>query len=155
MYPSLQNQGITSFLTSDNVGKNMVFTAKDAAGNATTLSFVARPLPIMMLPPSKTFNYLLPCAKESLVKLNGDEGAFYFPQTAFYENVFANIYTSNTEGGCFSPIFHIHNPLTPVHSSIDIAIKPTNLPEELRPKAFIAHCQSNDGRTYTVVEDGQ
>jgi murein DD-endopeptidase MepM/ murein hydrolase activator NlpD len=149
MYPSIQNQGITPFLTSDVGGKKMVLTAKDVAGNATTLSFVARSLPIMMLPPSKTFNYILPCGKESLVKLNGDEGAFYFPKSAFYENLFANIYTSNTEGGCFSSIFHIHNPLTPVHSSIDIAIKPTNLPEELRPKAFIAYCQSNDGRTYT------
>ncbi len=149
MYPSVQNQGITPLSINDNFGKKMVFTAKDAAGNATTLSFMARSKEPMALPSSKTYNYLLPCNKESLVKLNGDAGVFYFPNSAFYEDVFANIYTSNTEGGCFSPIFHLHNPLTPVHSSIDIAIKPTSLPEELRPKAFIAYCQSNDGRTYT------
>jgi murein DD-endopeptidase MepM/ murein hydrolase activator NlpD len=148
MYPSVQNQGIIPLSINDNLGKKMEFIAKDAAGNATTLSFIARPKEPRMLPVSKTYNYLLPCNKESLVKLNGDAGVFYFPSSAFYEDVFANIYTSNTEGGCFSPIFHVHNPLTPVHSSIDIAIKPTSLPEELRPKAFIAYCQSNDGRTY-------
>jgi murein DD-endopeptidase MepM/ murein hydrolase activator NlpD len=149
MYPTVQNQGITPLNVQDNFGKKMTFTARDAAGNATTLSFVARPTGITAFPQPKTFNYLLPCAKESLVKLGGDAATFYFPTTAFYEDVFANIYTTNTENGSYSSIFHVHNPLTPLHSSIEIALKPVNLPEALRPKAFIAYCHNNDGRTYS------
>ncbi len=149
MYPSVQNEGITPLSIADTFGKRMRFTAKDAAGNTTVLQFVARIKEPTTLAPSKTYNYFLPCAKESLVRLNGEAAVFYFPNTAFYENVYANIYTSHTEGGAFSDIFNVHNPLTPVHSSMDIAIKPTNLPEALRPKAFIAYCQNSDGRTYT------
>jgi Peptidase family M23 len=149
MYQNVQNQGITPLSMSDVSGKKMTLTAKDAAGNATILSFIARPKELLTLPQPKTYNYFLPSGKESLVKLNGEEATFYFPNTAFYDDAYVNFRTSNTEGGYFSPTFYLHNPLTPVHSSIDIALKPTNLSEEMRPKAFIAYCQSNDGRTYS------
>jgi murein DD-endopeptidase MepM/ murein hydrolase activator NlpD len=149
MYQNVQNQGITPLSITDNLGKKMTFIAKDAAGNATTLRFVARPKEPTTLAPPKTYNYLLPCAKESLVKLNGEDATFYFPNTAFYEDAYVNFNTSTTEVGYFSPTFYLHNPLTPIHSSIEIAIKPINLPEEMRAKAFIAYCQSDDGRTYS------
>jgi hypothetical protein len=156
MYSAVQNQGITPLPMvsgqapiNDNFGKKMAFTIKDAVGNATTLRFVARPKDPMTIAPSKTYNYFLPYNKPSIVNLNGNDASFYFPNTAFYENVFANFYLSNTEGGAYSPTYHLHDVLVPVHSSMTIALKPTNLPEELRSKAFIAYCQSNDGRTYT------
>ena len=149
MYQNLQNHGITPLSIGDDFGKKMMFTVKDAAGNASILSFVARAKEPFTLPQPKTYNYFLPCDKESLVKLNGDDATFYFPNTAFYDNAYVNFNTSNTEGSNCSPTFYLHNPLTPVHSSIDILLKPTNLSEEMRSKAFIAYCQSNDGRTYT------
>ena len=149
MYQSVENQGITPLSMTDGLGKKMSLTAKDAAGNATTLRFVARFKEPLTVAQPKTYNYFLPSDKESIVKLNGDAATFYFPNTAFYDNVFANFYISNTEGANFSPTYHLHDALVPVHSSINISLKPMNLTEEMRAKAFVAYCQSNDGRTYT------
>ena len=40
------------------------------------------------------------------------------------------------------------SPETPVHSLFTINIKPLNLPDDLKPKAFIAYCSRENGRVY-------
>jgi hypothetical protein len=47
----------------------------------------------------------------------------------------------------YSFVHHVHDLKTPVHKYFDIGIKPTNLPPELKDKAFIAYCGKNNVMT--------
>jgi murein DD-endopeptidase MepM/ murein hydrolase activator NlpD len=150
MYQNVaDNRGITPLSINADLGQKFNFQIKDAAGNTSTLEFFARSTEPFNLPKPLIFNYILPFDQESIVKPDGG-ATFYFPRLAFYENVFAQVNVSNTEGGNFSPTYHFHNFLTPVHYPFDISILPIGLPDELRNKAFISFCQTDDSRTYNV-----
>ncbi|MFD2600275.1 hypothetical protein ACFSQ3_15055 [Sphingobacterium corticis] len=53
------------------------------------------------------------------------------------------IYSSSAKpAGGYSEIHHVHNPLTPLFTTYELRIKPTNLPTHLQDKALIASVQS-------------
>ena len=142
----------------DSLEKKITLTVSDAAGNVTTLRFYVKPKQPFVVAQPKIYNYLLPFDAPSLVKMDDDAARFYFPNNSFYENIYARFQRSNVDagnpdnigkGGVFSPTFHFHEPLTPVQEAFAVSIRPQNLPDSLRDKAFIAYCQRDDGRTYT------
>ena len=74
---------------------------------------------------------------------------FHFPKGCFYENVYARFGSSAGDAQQYSATYHVHDPTTPIHEAFDIALKPLNLPDSLRSKAFVAYCQRDDARTYS------
>ena len=151
MYDSLQNNGVIAMQQStatDSCCQNIILQATDVAGNKTIFSFVARAKPQTIVSVSKPYTYLLPYDKESIIKPN-DDAIFYFPKGCFYEDIFARFGVAHTEGGQFAQTYQLHDVGTPVQYDFKIALKPQNLPDSLRSKAFIAYCTREDGRTYT------
>ncbi len=151
MYDSVQNNGVIAMQQTsgtDSCCKKITLTASDVAGNTATFSFVARAKQLSIISVSKPYTYFLPFDKESIIKPN--EGAiFYFPKGCFYENVYTRFGVTNTEGGQFAQTYQLHDVASPIHYDFRIALKPQNLPDSLRNKAFIAYCTREDGRTYT------
>ncbi len=151
MYDSLQNNGVVALQQAsgtDSCCKRINLIASDVAGNTTTFSFVTRAKQQTIVPLSKPYTYLFPYDKESIIKPN-DKALFYFPKGCFYEDVYARFGVTPTEGGQYAQTYQLHDVGTPVHYDFKIALKPQNLPDSLRAKAFIAYCTREDGRTYT------
>jgi hypothetical protein len=138
--------------------KKIDLISSDVSGNGAFLSFFVRQTQPFLPTNYPYHNYLLPVNEPSIVKTEG--ASFYFPKTSFYDNVFMH-FGQTTEGGTFglySPTYHVHNPDVPVHSLFTVNIKPTNLPDELRSKAFVAYCSGESSRVYNCggawAEDG-
>ncbi len=151
MYDSVQNNGVIALqqaTTTDSCCKKITLIASDVAGNTTTFSFIARAKPQSLVSASKPYTYLFPFTEESIIKPN-DKAMFYFPKGCFYEDVYARFGVTPTEGGQYAQTYQLHDVGTPVHYEFKIALKPQNLPDSLRSKAFIAYCTREDGRTYT------
>ena len=151
MYDSLKNNGIIGMqqaTITDSCCQNITLQATDVAGNKTTFSFVVRAKQPTIASESKPYTYLFPFDKESIIKPN-DDAIFYFPKGCFYEDVYARFGVTPTEGGQFAQTYQLHDIGTPVHYDYKIALKPQNLPDSLRSKAFIAYCTREDRRTYT------
>ena len=151
MYDSLQNNGVIAMqqaTATDSCCQNITLMASDVAGNKTTFSFVARAKLQLITPVSQPYTYLFPFDKESIIKPN-DAAEFYFPKGCFYEDVYARFGVTPTEGGQYSQTYQLHDVGTPVHYDFKIALKPQNLPDSLRSKAFIAYCTREDSHTYT------
>ncbi len=69
----------------------------------------------------------------------------HLPQGAIYQDL-PMTYNQAEEASfqVFSPVHSIHEPLTPVHKSFTLGIRPTLIPDELRDKAFIGRCTDNN-----------
>lgn len=152
MYDSVRNDGIIALpfvsQTDSASCKKINLSASDVAGNTRSLSFVVRPKQQTVLPEAKPFTYFFPFDKESMIKPD-DAAVFYFPKGCFYENINARFGTAYTEGGQFSRTYQLHDTRTPIQYDFKIAIKPQNLPDSLRSKAFIAYCTRENGQAYT------
>ena len=131
---------------------NMVVT--DVDGNAAELEFWVKRGEVKQ-PESTTFNYKLPFNEPNII----DNGSIYlyFPEGAFYENLYMNYSASaDNSSDIFSPVHHIHNYKTPVHTYYDIGIKPTHIPAGKKDKMFIAYCDKDNNITHCggVWENG-
>ena len=88
---------------------------------------------------ANAYNYYLPHQQEN--QINNYYLYLKFPEGTFYEDLEMSYHFDQEEGpNIFSTIHSIHDPLTPIHKSFEIAIRPTLIPEELQNKAFIARC---------------
>lgn len=148
MYESLQNDGIIPLSMTDSACKKITLLATDVMGNTTTLSFVVRPKAQTNFPTAKPYTYLFPFDKESVIKPDSS-AFFYFPKGCFYENLNIRFGQSYTEGGQYSQTYQLHEVQTPIQYDFRIGIKPLNLPDSLRSKAFIAYCTRTNGQTTT------
>jgi Peptidase family M23 len=118
--------------------------ATDPNLNASDLTFwVIRDDQNMETFNSEPYQYELPYDQES--KIEQLDFSMSVPKNCFYETVlFRYATTPDYSNGSYSSVHHLHDEATPVHRYFEIAIKPENLPEELRSKAIIADC--GDGR---------
>lgn len=116
----------------------------DAHGNADSLQFWVLQDPAKIQQYDTIENRLkLAYGKESKLML-GDLNLI-MPKGALYETLTFNYFVSNkSEKGQFSPMHHIQDGKTPVHSYFEVQIRPYDLPESLRNKAVIAKC--GDGK---------
>ena len=112
-------------------------------GNHSELTFWVKRKEVRA-PKEKAFNYFLPYHEEN--KIQNQSLDLYFPKRTLYENVYLKYHASNEKSsGVYSSVHHIHNYKTPVHRYFNIGIRPGNLPDSLRSKAFIAYCRK-DGK---------
>ncbi|MEY4107052.1 MAG: hypothetical protein RL181_1394, partial [Bacteroidota bacterium] len=62
-----------------------------------------------------------------------------FPEGTFYEDLYLQYEVKEqTLPGIFSPVHAVHRATVPIHSDYTIGIRPYDMPEALRDKAFIA-----------------
>lgn len=110
----------------------------DVEGNMSTLEFWAKRGTVKE-PASDAFNYYLPFDEENII--DNTTVKVHFPKGSFYENLYMKYRTSRDDSqNVYSLVYHIHDYKTPVHRYYDLGISPTNIPDELRSKAFVAYC---------------
>jgi hypothetical protein len=115
---------------------------KDLKGNETTLEFWVKRSDVKKKEEA-AFNYFLPYTEENIIKT--DELQLFFPKGTLYNNLYMKYNESkDASSNVYSSIHQIHDMKTPVHRYFDISIKPTNLPPELKDKAYIAYCGENN-----------
>ena len=115
----------------------ITMTVKDLKNNEAKLEFWVKRSDVNKNEDAP-FSYFLSYEEENFVKT--DDIQLYFPKGALYNNLYMNYSASkDASSKVYSSVHHVHNLKTPVHKYIDIAIKPTNLPPELKDKAFIAY----------------
>ena len=91
----------------------------------------------------------MPVNKESVIK-NNDLVA-YFPKNTLYENLYMRYRMSDERGNgqTFSSTHHLHDYKTPAHAAFKVALMPSNLPENLRSKAYISYCRNDAAYIYS------
>ncbi|MGB1242745.1 MAG: M23 family metallopeptidase [Chitinophagales bacterium] len=137
-YENVVNRGVIDL--SDGEPHRIAITAKDIAGNTSTLSYQVQwdKTPIAAIPFPKntitTFSYATDNQYENdLIRL-------YFPTNSFYTDIgFTYEIIEPTGSEVYSQFHQLHTGKTPVHKYFDISIKPLNLPPNLYDKAYIAY----------------
>ena len=119
--------------------------AEDVKGNSISLLFWVKRKEVQA-PKSDIYNYILPYDEESVIK--NQSLYLHFPKGALYENLYMKYQSSFDESyNTFSSVHHIHNEKTPVHKYYTLGIRPTYMTDEVKNKAFIAHCDKKNNIT--------
>ena len=123
--------------------KHIRLVAGDLAGNTSEISFWVKRGKIPERKPV-VYNYVLPHDEAS--EIREEDMRLYFPEGAFYADLFLKYEAlADSSAGNYSRVHQLHPVLTPVHEYFDLAIRPRDLPEELREKAFIGRCDLGSG----------
>lgn len=140
IYRNKTNDGVITLSKSKT--SKITLVAHDLDGNKSTLEFWVRRNEVSP-PDEKPYNYLLHYDQENLI--NNANLRLYLPKGTLYENIYFQYQTSSENStGIYSSVHHLHHSKIPIHRYFDLAIAPTNLPEELRSKAVIAFCDKNN-----------
>ncbi|MEL6970556.1 MAG: M23 family metallopeptidase [Bacteroidota bacterium] len=119
------------------------FRIVDHRQNATELNLVVKREADSSPLQNPVYTYYLPYDEESIIE--NDEVRAHFPESALYEDLYLDYdYLPEASNGIYAAVHRFHNNGTPLHRYYDLHIRPTKLPEALRDKAVIAHCE--DGR---------
>ncbi len=136
IYDEKLNKGVVDLFAGK--AQKITMNIMDLNGNKANLEFWVKRSEVKRNDEA-SFNYFLPFEEENIVKT--DEIQLYFPKGALYNNLYMKYYASNdASSNVYSSVHHVHDMKTPVHRYYDIGIKPSNLPPELKSKAFIAYC---------------
>ena len=142
IYNKKQNDGILP-LSKSKVRK-VTLIASDVAGNQSKLEFWVRRAEVKSSGKHPVYNYVFPYDEANAI----DNYSLYlhFPKGSFYENLYLKYQSVAEESSnVYSNVHQIHDRNTPVHKYFDIAIRPTsNIPDHLRDKTFVAHCDEED-----------
>jgi hypothetical protein len=155
MYENVVDDGIIKL---SETAKNIQIKISDVRGNSSFLRFAARTDGSTIIPYPKSYTYLLPHNEASIINMTGAK--FHFKVGSFYENVYLNsgVTTEGGSYGIYSPIYMLSEDRNPMHYSMSISIKPINLPDSLKNKAFVAYCPRQSTKSYncggTWSEDG-
>ncbi len=115
----------------------------DASGNASTITFWVKRDENMETITGTPYQFELPWDADSRIDL--EDFSMQMPKGALYETLpFQYKTTADESSGVYSSMHHLQDNRTPVHRYFEVAIRPRNLPAELRSKAVIANC--NEGR---------
>lgn len=146
IYNEQETKGLVRL--SNTKAKKITMEVLDVEGNDSVLEFWVKRGKVKE-PDTEAFNYFLPYNEENII--DNQTIRMHFPVGAFYENLYMKYRTSRDDSqNVYSPVYHIHDYKTPVHTYYELSIKPDGLPEELRGKAFIAYC----GKDQTMANCG-
>jgi murein DD-endopeptidase MepM/ murein hydrolase activator NlpD len=116
-------------------------TAWDASGNKSALTYWLLRDDITEMPAPPPFQYELPYDAPSRLEL--PDFSLFLPQGTLYEKLYFQYKTTpDNSHGVYSDVHHLHDEAVPAHRYFEIGIRPRNLPEDLRSKAYIAKCGS-------------
>jgi len=144
MYKYVYNKGIFTF--DDNRVYRMEYVVKDAAGNASVLTFYIRsheknaatasPAGAKAWSP-ESFRYDQEnCFEAPGIMIALGKGCLYNDLDFEYS-------VSPRLPNTISPVHHVHNRYTPVHNAFDLWIKPDSLPKLPWGKAYIVKIEGN------------
>ena len=119
------------------------FQIVDHQQNSTELTLVVKREPGGGQLQNPVYTYYLPYDEESLIETA--EVRAHFPEGALYEDLYLDYdYLPEASDGIYAAVHRFHSNSTPLHRYFDLHILPNDLPDTLRDKAIIAHCE--DGR---------
>lgn len=119
------------------------FSITDHRKNTSELEFIVKRSADAPLLQNPVYTYYLPYDEESLIE--DAEVRAHFPEGALYEDLYLDYdYLPESSNGLYAAVHRFHSSITPIHRYYDLHIQPTRLPDYLRDKAIIAHCE--DGR---------
>ena len=134
IFKHLTNDGIIEL--TDNEIHQIKYVVKDVHGNCSELNFrvknTASYTPKETPSEGKTFSY----NQEN--SFSNEEIRMLIPKGALYSDLDFTYEQEKASASSYSNIHHVHNGLTPLFSTYNLKIKPTNLPEHLQSKAIIA-----------------
>ncbi|MCF8238020.1 MAG: M23 family metallopeptidase [Saprospiraceae bacterium] len=119
-YPEMKKAGLITL--SQNKARKVVIQISDASGNKSELLFWIKRASEMKDPPPRLFQYRIPFG-ESFSHSDQDI-RLSIPAGAFYETIFFQFSRQESEDG--EVFYQIHNPETPLHQFMTVAIR---LPE--------------------------
>lgn len=135
IFKNISNQGIIE-LTEDKI-YDAKYVVKDVAGNCSELDFKIRNSTATNKSESKSWGVqVFEYNQDNTYEADGVK--IHIPQGALYENLDFEYSNTAQRPNAYSLTHKVHNELTPLFSSYNLAIKPTNLPEHLQSKALIA-----------------
>lgn len=133
-----KNEGIVT-LHKGKAAKIKV-VALDIDGNKSVLDFWVKRKEVI---PANSGNYNYSLLYDKTNTINTGVMKAVFSKGTFYENAYLNYQTSaDNSDGVYSDMHHLHDESVPVHKYFDLSIQGDRIPEHLRAKAFIAHCDS-------------
>jgi len=139
IFRTLDNQGVIELAEARLY--DVKYVVKDAAGNCSELNFSVRNDPV---PAEQVAVYrgmtLLRHDRENRFEADGVK--IHMPAGALYGDVDFEYAASAPPANAYSPLHAVHNDLTPLFGTYDLAIRPTDLPDRLREKALIASVEN-------------
>ncbi len=133
-----KNEGIVTL--HKNKPSKIKVVALDVDGNKAVLDFWVKRKEVV---PSSSGNYNYSLLYDKSNTINTGTIKAVFSKGTFYENAYLNYEVSaDNSDGVYSDMHHLHDESIPVHKYFDLSIKGDRIPEHLRSKAFIAHCDS-------------
>lgn len=146
IYNSVEKHGI--FQVNDGKLHEVKYEIADVYGNLSYLSFKiqSKELKVPEIPKKgKLFKY------NHNNEIKDDGVRFYVPEGALYTDVDFQYSQRPATSKFYSPVYQLHNALTPLHIPCSLKIKAKNLPENLRNKVMLAQVDPTSGRVYSAT----
>lgn len=145
VYKNKTNNGIIKL--NDNKKHIVKIVAKDYINNKKTIKFyIQKDLKKYPNRKKKSENYMNALKDNFFVK---DDIRIILPKGSLYKDINFTYKKKAKKIGLLSDIHKLHNSFEPIHKHLNIAIKPENLPNELKNKALIIGYNSR-GRIYSA-----
>lgn len=149
LFKILENDGVIS-LPDDKV-YDAKYVVKDVAGNCSELNFkIQSGMAPQHVQQKRHGVQLFQYDKENTFEK--EDIAISMAKGVLYGDVDFTYSTAAQPAGGYSPTHHVHNNLTPLFSTYNLRIKPTNLPAHLESKALLASVEN--GSEGGKFEDG-
>ncbi len=138
VYSGVKNQGILNFV--DNRPHKVQYVVRDAFGNTATLVFYVKshpPVNAKGRPEKQQEQGAQLFSYKSDNQFVRPDLKFTAPAEAVYDDFPFEYSVTPSVMGSYSPVHHLHNQYTPLHTWCDLSIKTNNLPKNLEQKAVI------------------
>ena len=146
IYSTIEKHGI--FQATDGKQHDVKYEVADVYGNTSYLSFKiqSKELKVQEIPrKGKLFKY------NHHNEIKDDGIRFYIPEGALYTDVDFQYAQKPSSAKFYSPVYQLHNALTPLHIACNLKIRANNLPENLRDKVIMAQVDPVSGRVYSAT----
>ena len=145
IYDHHVNRGIGMFFSEGRTEVRII--VKDAYKNKAELSFRAKtvlPEQTDLPPPPRPGNFAMLMRYDQPNRYRGCHVSVSIPAGALYDDLLFEFTESPPVNGGVTPVYHIHNKLTPVHLNYSLSIAAGNIPIHLRDKALIVNLNNNN-----------
>jgi hypothetical protein len=148
LYPQSINRGVIDFR--DTAMHEIQYVVKDVAGNTSTLTFNVQASIPKDHPVFRPAGYLM--HYNQVNEFTSDNLKLVIPAGNLYDDLDFQFSKQPTHAGMYSPIYRLHNKLTPIHDGFQVWIKPDQELGAYADKAMII--ASNGGTDGNIYENG-
>ncbi len=148
LYEFTDQGGILDF--SENRAFHIAFILDDAYGNRSTIAFTVlggSRSALNRKNEQEAYTEIFSCMNPN--EFNRARLELQIPEGALYDDLNFNFARTEMLPGTYAPVYHLHNPYTPLHMACRLAIEPEGLPDSLKGKALIGMV-SDEGEIESV-----